>query len=222
VRRLLNYEPVGNSELAHLRYTLDGWHLGVIVTGVSPRDALESLKADRQLLPVPQGDETVWAWLGARQQLTDADVKRLCSNDEPAGVSLAVGEPARGIEGWRQTHHQAQQALRVGVLTGRSRTRYADVALLAPWLEDSDRGQALVDLYLSPLDRQGDRGRISLQTLHAYHEASWNVSSAARKLGIDRRTLNYRLGTIEERLGYKLDARKAELAVALRLHALLK
>jgi DNA-binding PucR family transcriptional regulator len=131
------------------------------------------------------------------------------------------GEPAVGLQGWRETHHQAQHAQRVAALTNQHRTRYADVAVLTPWLEDANRGRALVELYLAQLDARGTRGSVCLDTLHAYHEAGWNVSSAARTLGIDRRTLKYRLDTIEDCLGYKLEARKAELAVALRLHALL-
>jgi DNA-binding PucR family transcriptional regulator len=221
VRRLLNCEPVGDSELADLRYRFDARHIGVIATGNNARDALESLTAGRQFLCVPAGEEIVWGWLGGQQQLSHTDIERRCSLAEP-GVLLAFGELASGIEGWRETHQQAQHALRVAVLTQRSPIRYADMALLAPWLEDPERGRALMELYLSPLDRQRDRGTISFQTLHAYHEAGWNVASAARKLGIERRTLAYRLSRIEESLGYKLDTRKAELEVALRLHGLQK
>lgn len=59
-------------------------------------------------------------------------------------------------------------------------------------------------------------------TLRVYLEAARNVSAAARELYIDRRTLTHRLATIEMCVGYKLDNRKAELEVALRLYDLLE
>ncbi len=221
VRRLLNREPVGDSELADLRYNFDAWHIGIVATGRSAGKALESLTEGLECLRVLAGEEVVWGWSGGRQELSHADLERRCALSK-SDVLIAFGEPARGIEGWRETHEQARHALRVAVLTEQSPIRYVDMALLVPWLEDPERGRALVDLYLSPLDRQRDRGAMSLQTLHAYHEAGWNVGSAARELGIERRSVAYRLEKIEECLGYKLDIRKAELAVVLRLHRLQK
>jgi hypothetical protein len=221
VCRLLDGETASRSQLAELGYRFDAWHVAVIATGARARAALENLKADRQLLPVPHSEETVWAWLGGRRRPTHADIGCIHS-DRELGVSLAIGEPATGIEGWRQTHQQAQQALQVALVGLQTRTRYADIALLTPWLEDPDRGRALVELYLSPLENQKDAGVGSRQTLRAYLETDRNVSSAARRLGINRRTLTNRLNIIEVTLGYKLDVRKSELEVALRLHDLLK
>jgi hypothetical protein len=219
VRTLLDGET---AELANLDYKLDAWHVGVIVLGASTREELQRLKGDCQLLTVPRGEEAAWAWLGGQRRLTHTEMERLGLDNEAAGLSLAVGEPARGIEGWRQTHHQAQQALQVALLARQPCARYADIALLVPWVEDPDRGRALVELYLSPLDSQKDGGAMLRQTLRVYFEAERNASSAARKLGIDRRTLTHRLATIETCVGYKLARRKADFEVALRLHALLK
>jgi DNA-binding PucR family transcriptional regulator len=222
VRRLLDGESVSRMELADLGYKLDAWHVGVIVMGANAREALESLKADRQLLPVTRSEETVWAWLGGQRRLAQTDMDRLRLDGELVGLALAVGEPARGIEGWRQTHRQARQALQVALLTPQTRARYADVALLTPWLEDPVRARAFVDLYLLALEDQKDGGAMLRHTLRVYLEAARNVSAAARELYIDRRTLTHRLATIETCVGYKLDSRKAELEVALRLYDLLE
>jgi DNA-binding PucR family transcriptional regulator len=221
VCRMLDGETVGRAELTELRYRFDdAWHVGLIATGTTARAALEGQKAERQLLLVAHSEETVWGWLGGQRRLAQADMERIRSDADP-DVSLAVGEPARGIEGWRQTHQQAQRALQVALIMPQTHIRYADIALLTPWLEDPDRCRALVELYLSPLDSQRDGGVASRQTLCAYFQQGQNISSAARKLHIDRRTLATRLHTIEECLGYKLDVRRAELEVALRLHDLL-
>jgi hypothetical protein len=220
VQRLLDGEPVSATEIAKLGYRLDAWHVGVIAIGANAREAVETLKADRQFLPVSNSEETVWAWLGGRRP-AHADMDRLLFDREPACVSLALGEPARGIQGWRATHEQAQEAMQVALLGRQKRVRYADIAVLTPFVHNPDRGRALIALYLSPLDGQKDGGATSRQALRAYLEAARNVSAAARKLGLERRTLGYRLEAIAERLGYQINDHLAELEVALRLHDLL-
>jgi len=222
VQRLLDGEPVTRTELAELGYKFDAWHVGMIATGPRATEALEILRADdHQLLQVWNSEETVWFWLGGQRKLTHADMERLRLSSELAGVSLAVGEPVRGVEGWRETHQQAQEALQVVLLGRQKRARYADIAVLTPWLQDPDRARSLIELYLSPLESQKDGGAVSRQALRAYFEAGRIVSAAACQLGIDRRTLAYRLSATEECLGYQLDTHLAGLWVALRLHDLL-
>jgi hypothetical protein len=221
VRSLIDDVQPSRADLDRLGYRLDAWHVGLIVTGSSARRALEDLNTDRQLLRVSPDGETVWAWLGGQRQPTHAEIERLCLSHAAVGVSLAIGEPATGIEGWRQTYMQAQDAMRVALYGSHSRIRYADIALLAPWLSHPDRARSLIDLCLSPLVDQRDDGTIARTTLWAYFQAARNVSAAARQLGVDRRTVAYRLRTIEDRLGYPLSSRFAELEVALRLHCLL-
>lgn len=222
VRGLLDSKNGARVDFVGLGYQIDAWHVGVIAVGASARAVLESLKADRQLMSVPCDEETVWAWFGGPRRLTDAEMERLGLENEATGVSLAVGEPARGISGWRRTYREAQQALHIAQLARQTRTRYRDIALLVPWVEDPERGRALVEFYLSPLDSQKDGGVTLRQTLRVYLDAERNASSAARTLGIDRRTLTHRLAAIETCVGYRLDSRKADLEVALRLHDLLK
>ncbi len=222
VRRLLDAETVSRAELAGLGYRFDTWHVGVIATGGGARAALERLQTDSQLLMVSQDEDTVWAWLGAQRKLTHAEMERLRLDYEHAEVSLALGEPAQGLPGWRETHEQAQQVQQVVLRWRQTRARYADIALLTPWLEEPERARVLVDLYLSPLADQKDGGVVSREALRAYFEAGRVVAAAASQLGVDRRTLAYRLRTVEECLGYPLDARLAELWAALQLHDLLQ
>jgi hypothetical protein len=222
VRDMLGGERAGPPDLDELRYTFDAWHLGLIATGESAQDALGRLRADRQLLAVSHAENVVWAWLGLPQRLVHVEIERLRLDGGRTGVTLAIGEPAWGLDGWRRTHNQAQQALQVALLAGQSRVRYADVAVLMPWLEDLDRADALVELYLSPLERQKDGGVAARRVLRAYFETARNVSAAACKLGVERRTLAYRLRAIEDCLGRRIDEQLVELEVAVRLHALLK
>jgi PucR C-terminal helix-turn-helix domain/GGDEF-like domain len=219
-----------------LDYDFEGWHLGVIATGTRAPGALRALQARLgcRLLSVPGGEQTVWAWLGGPRELAMADFERALTTrsehgeDARAGagwtlaeVSLAAGEPARGIDGWRTTHRQAQEALQVMLRRPRRLTRFADVALLVPWLEDPARAQALIDTYLSPLDGLRHGGQALRQTLQAYFAAGHNMNAAAAAMGVDRSTVRRHVRTIEEKLARPLHTRQAELQVAMRLEELL-
>jgi DNA-binding PucR family transcriptional regulator len=97
-------------------------------------------------------------------------------------------------------------------------TSYADVALLAVVLKDSELASSLVEIHLSPLDQKD--GVVSRETLRAYFAAGCNAATAAAALRVDRHTVERRLHTIETRLGCLLHTCHAELEVALRLEEL--
>jgi hypothetical protein len=225
VRRLLDG---GTVERAELDYEFEGWHLGVIATGVDAEHAVRELAVgvDRRLLSVTPVHQTVWAWLGGRERLVAGALERAMMGTDamgphpPAGVVLALGEPARGLEGWRLTYRQAQAALAVALRRPRRLTRYADVALLTAALEDQALARALREIYLLPLGGAHSRGPVLRQTLRAYLAAGGSVSSAAVALGVARKTVETRLRTIEERLGRTLHPCPAELTIALLLDEL--
>jgi sugar diacid utilization regulator len=222
VQRLLAYEPVGIAELVELGYELDAWHLGVIATGAEAEKQARHLEAGlgAELLSVPHGAQTVWTWFGTRRRITIADIGRVLLAHEPATVSLAVGEPARGVEGWRLTHREAEMALLVARHRPPGLTRYLDVALEASALRDEELADTLIEGYLSPLDDERGGGPARRRTLRAIFDAEHNVSSAASMLKVDRRTVHRWLGEIERRLGYRLHERQAEIEIALRLEQL--
>ena len=233
VRGLLDGEPV---ESAGLEYGLEGWHLGVIATGTGAVRIVRELAVgvDRRLLSVAPGERSVWAWLGGRERFVVADVERFIGmgSHPPVSVVLALGEPARGLEGWRVTHRQAQAAFVVALrrngiprngippAQGVMLTRYGDVALLASALKDEALARALLEIYIAPLDDGRGGGPVLCATLRAYLAAERSVSSAAAALGVVRRTVENRLSTIEERLGRSLHPCPAELEVALELDGL--
>jgi hypothetical protein len=218
VQRLLAGVPVDHSELG---YDFDAEHLGMIAMGPGAQETVRALAArlGRQLLSVSRSEETVWAWLGGQASPAIGDVERLLSDREPAGVSLAIGVPGKGIEGWRLTHRQAQAAMLVFLQRPQTITRYADVALLAAVLKDRELAKSLVEVHLAPLDSQKD-GPVSRETLRAYFASGCNAATAAAALKVDRHTVERRLHTIETRLGRLLHTCHAELEVALRLEEL--
>ena len=175
---------------------------------------------DRQLLNIMRSEQTLWAWLGGRRRLAIADIERLLSRNGLADLSLAIGEPARGLEGWRLTHRQAQAAMWVALRRPRRFTRYADDLLLAAALRDDVLAKSLHEIYFLPLCGPKDGGAVLRETLRAYFTAGRNAATAAAALKVDRHTVQRRLRKIEERLGRLLHTCYAELEVALALQEL--
>jgi len=219
VARLLAGEQLGTAELG---YDLDGWHLGVIATGIGAREALSAMarSADRQLLSVSHREETVSAWLGGKRRIEVGDLGVVVPAEQGADLALAIGEPGRGLQGWRLTHRQAQAARLVALHRPRRLTRYAEEMLLAAALRDETLANSLQEIFLAPLRSQRDGGASSLQTLREYLSSGCNASAAGSELGVNRHTVESRLNTAQQHLGRELDTCLVELEVALRLEEL--
>ena len=219
IERLLAGELLDTSPLA---YVFDGWHVGVVAgdAGIEPR--IRRIAADldcRPLLLRRQGG-SLWVWLGARQRLDPADVLHAIPPHSATGRAVAIGEPGEGLAGWRLTHRQAAVALPVAQRGPERAVRYADVVLLATALQDDLLAASLRQLYLAPLERDGDGGEVARRTLRAYMAAEGHTSSAAAALGVSRNTVTNRVHAIEARIGRPLASCRAELETALRMDEL--
>ncbi len=219
VERLLAGELL---EMSELKYDFDAQHLGLVATGPGAGDTVRGLAGavDCRLLLVPRSEERVWAWLGSRRRLELDDLKQIVPATAPAEAALAIGEPGKGLAGWRLTHRQACAALPVALRSSERVVRYGDVALLASTLKDDLLASSLRQLYLAPLERDRDGGTAARKTLRAYFAADRNSASAASALGVTRQTVNNRLRAVEELLGRPLNACANELLTALRLEEL--
>jgi hypothetical protein len=219
VERLLAGELLDTSRL---RYDFDGFHLGLLVSGAGSQDAIREMAAnlDRRLLIVERAEGTIWAWLGGRRPLDPVEVHSRFATNWPHDVRAALGEFGEGLTGWRLTHLQAKAAMAIAQRGPESLLRYADVALLAAALQNDLLGTSLHQLYLAPLERERDSGKVARETLRAYFAAERNVSSAAATLGVKRHTVTNRLRRIEERLSRQLDPIASDLELALLLESL--
>jgi DNA-binding PucR family transcriptional regulator len=217
VKALLAGKLVDTSDLG---YDLDAHHLALVARGEGVEELMRGLASalDRRLLAVQREEEPNWAcWLGGRQSLPVEKAVEALAAAALDNVFVTLGEPAEGLAGWRFSHLQAKAALPIAERTGRHVLRYADVAGLAAVARDDLAAASLRQLYLAPLERARDGGKIARETLRAYFEAERNVSSTAAALGVDRATVRNRLRAVEDLLGRPLQGSMPDLEIALRL-----
>ena len=221
VERLLSGEEVAPAELAELDYEIHtSWHIGVIGSGASVNEIVTTLKAHygRKLLCVSLNG-WVCAWLGVQDGLT-ATVEHLSTNGH-AELALAVGEPGRGLDGWRLTHGQAEAALAIALRKLDRVAWYAEDRLLAAALQNETLANSLRQKYLVPLGSQRDGGAKLRRTLRTYIDLECNATSASHPLRVGRHTVESRVHTAEQLIGcHSLRECLPELDVALRLEEL--
>jgi hypothetical protein len=203
-------------------YDFDIWHVGMVLIGRKAEAAarLLSERLGYRLLHIVRDPQVVWGWLGSRRQPALADLLRSLPGDLPADTSLAIGEPRKGLEGWRLTHREAQVAHRVMLRKPEKFTRGRDVVLLAGILRDETLVRSLLDTYLAPLEKRSRSAGVLHETLRVYFLKGESTSAAAESLGVTRHTIRQRIRAIEEALEQPLHTCKAELQIALQLDEL--
>lgn len=206
-----------------LDYDLDLEHLGVIAWGPDAQAALHELAStlDRRLIWAPAEDDLLMAWLGSASPFSDEGKRALRDFRAMGDGQLAVGTPAMGLEGFRRSHREAGEAHVVARRHPQPLTLYDDVALEAFALRDEMAAREFVAHALRGL-RGGDKRSGDLcHTLRAYFAAGQNAASAAAALGVHEHTVTRHIRKVEETLGCPVNARRAELELALRLERLL-
>jgi PucR C-terminal helix-turn-helix domain/GGDEF-like domain len=216
IERLLAGELPDTSQFA---YDLKAHHTALIAKGPGIAEAIRELAADldRRLLLLQREDGSLWAWLGGRDPIETLELQ---DSVLPSSASVALGEPAKGLGGWRLSHRQAKAAMPIALRGRRRVVRYAEVALLAAVLQDELFSVSLRALFLDPLERERDGGKAARETLRAYFATERNVSSAAALLGVKRHTVTNRLRIIEQHLGQSLRTCSAEIEAALQVEEL--
>lgn len=219
IERLLTGELV---DVDDLPYEFSGWHLGLVAADIFPPEVLRELSCSLGLqLLISRGsaDARIRGWLGGRRRPDPETVrgKLVELREEGRGGPVAIGEPGKGLAGWRCTHTQATAALTVARSGRRSTVLYADVACLTALLRDDALIAFLRERILDPLQAERDEGAIAKETLRAYLAAGQRASSSAAALGVKRHTVTRRLRVIEERIGRPIVECAAEVDLALKL-----
>jgi DNA-binding PucR family transcriptional regulator len=137
---------------------------------------------------------------------------------------MALGEPARGVAGFRASHEQAVHARRVARLEGRPAwgiTRYGEVALQATVSTDIEQARAFAAHKLGRLFSDDEKSRRLAATLEVYLGEQCSRIRAARRLGIHENTVSYRIRQAEEILGHSVQDDTLGLRVALAIAPML-
>ncbi|MBJ7329709.1 MAG: helix-turn-helix domain-containing protein [Solirubrobacteraceae bacterium] len=149
-----------------------------------------------------------------------AAIAQLTSRARADRVSIALGEPAFGVPGFRATHRDAQDAFRVAILARRrlgSVVSYRKVELAALASEDLSRVTRFVRDHLGPLAADDDEHSRLRATLRLFVEERGSRVGVARRLGIHANTVGNRVRACEELLGREVAEHGVELHVALAL-----
>lgn len=164
-----------------------------------------------------QRNASTWsAWLGFPK--VGDGISALRKALEDLNEPVAVGGPAHGLAGIRQSHEEACRAaeLRSALLSPPDCLWYRDVRLEAFLLDDPRAARRFVTEELGELADDDERSHRIRETLLA-SLGSGSQAKAAAELGVHENTVRLRLRSAIEVLGDTLSERRTELLVALRL-----
>lgn len=216
---------------AGLGYELVGTHVALIATGPgadgAARAVRRALGAGERLIVRANDNEqmnTLWIWhrLEGEAAQPRALTGLLAGLELPDRVSLAVGEPGTGLDGFRESHRQASGAYVVGRRTGMRIARFREVAVELIALGDEVSTSLLAATELAGIDGDDPTSRKLRATLLAYFDSGQNAASAAARLGLSDQTVARHLRMVRERTGSYPQDRRAELEIALRYRRLLE
>jgi DNA-binding PucR family transcriptional regulator len=235
VRALLDHDrvDVGRTE-ATLGYRLNQHHVGIIAwmaEACSSGEALtkldrlsaglaEELNCRGRPLYVPYDESAAWSWLPMGSQKHVA-WERLTHAVAAQGstVRVAIGDPAAGVDGFRQTHRQALRAQGVAIAArpGTQLTTFAEVGPIALLSTDLEATRGWVWLVLGALATDDEpTGRLR-ETMRVFLAANGSYQTAAERLAIHKNTVQYRIRKAQEAIGRPIQDQRSDLELALRI-----
>ncbi len=155
-----------------------------------------------------------WCWFKSSSQ----PFVRPKQHNQP--VIAAFGRPAPGLAGFRRSHWEALEAMRVAMHGGckpGSSVHFQDVELAALCSGGGERKQLFVESILGKLAGDSSATATLRETLAAYYDCNCNSRAAAAMLGIHHNTVRYRVEKAEQLLDKtgERDRLKRELALTL-------
>ncbi|WP_306361833.1 CdaR family transcriptional regulator [Nocardia sp. CC227C] len=170
----------------------------------------------KTLMTVEVDDHNRWVWISsvARPAVDTAQL----AEDLRAhpNLSITLGEPASGLDGFRQTFRDAQQA-RAVALTGRRHglTLHSEVALTALFADRVPEMRGWARRVLGALFGPDETAARLRETVHAFLDTGGSYTDAAARLHVHKNTVHYRVRKAEELLGHPLGERRLDVEVAL-------
>jgi DNA-binding PucR family transcriptional regulator len=161
------------------------------------------------------------AWMTVHRPSDHLSQLRDFVRAQPDGPRLSVGEPLPGIEGFRRTYRQAEQARVVAMAAdGSSRHRIVaardpGVALASMLMTDDATLKEWIHDVLGPLAQNTASDQRLRDTLRVFLRAGSSFKAAANELQIHANTVKYRVNRALERRGRPIAAERLDVEVAL-------
>lgn len=177
------------------------------------------LEGSRPLM-LPVDGSTMWAWVGRHAEPARELIDALAAVHNADGVSIALGDPGHGVNGFRRTHRDAVDTARVALVSRRrpgTVTAFHAVELAAILSSDPERTQRFVHERLGALARDDDETARLRATLMIYLEENGSRVDAAERIGVHPNTVANRIRTCRELLGHDFGRDQVLLLVALAL-----
>jgi DNA-binding PucR family transcriptional regulator len=161
-----------------------------------------------------------WGWLPYRASNADAAAKvRQFTLSRPDSPSVAIGTVAGGIEGFRQSHREAENARRVALVGKREPTVIAatdpGVSIAALLNRDVADTRAWVAKVLGDLAADDENDARLRETLRIYLGCGSSYKLAAEQLTLHFNTVKYRVGRAVARRGRDIDNDRLDVELAL-------
>ncbi|CQD08277.1 transcriptional activator protein [Mycobacterium lentiflavum] len=217
-----------------IRYPLRWHHLGLVLwypdTSTEGRELAGLQRFLRELgeaagaaagsLFVAADQTCGWGWLPYRAMLPDAAAKvRQFALTRPDFPSVAIGTLSHGIEGFRRSHREAQNARRVAMVGKREPTVIAATdpglsiaALLSGDVADT---RAWVLDVLGDLAGDDENDARLRETLRVFLGSGCSYKTAAEVLNLHFNTVKYRVGRAVTRRGRDISDDRLDVELAL-------
>lgn len=224
--KIINGEPVDPARATRvLGYHLAGEHVAMIAWGaphthLDLRSVVEPVLrrwgTPTATLVIPVGIQAIWAW-GA---VVPDPLRPLEAPVFQQGeVWVVTGEPATGIEGFGQSHHEARAVERLVRLRERPRdtvTAHEDVALEVLLLSEPEAARRFVERVLGPLASDDPRMADLRSTLRRYLDLDHSLARVAAAEHISKNTVTYRVQRALAMCGHS-GSSTTDLRAALRI-----
>ncbi|MGW7824535.1 PucR family transcriptional regulator [Streptomyces puniciscabiei] len=233
VDRILAGTSVGDTEEAEilLGYPVHRHHLACILWPATddPPDTSEAklraavadiahTVADAATLTVPAEASITWLWIGLpRAPMADLTEQIKATLTSHPDIRAALGIPAYGLAGMRQSHLCARAAGRLALLSDSTLCDYRALRLTALITADREQARWFVDSVLGPLAADDPRTAELRETLQCYLANGRSLVTTAEQLHIARNTVAYRVKSAEARLGRTTGTDELELRAALEV-----
>jgi hypothetical protein len=221
-----------------IRYPLHWHHLGLVIwypdLGAEGdelarlqrflRDLGEAAAAAGSPLSIAADQSCAWGWLPYRAAVADVVSKvRGFVQTRPDSPSVAIGTMAAGIEGFRRSHREADEARGVAILRGRPNSSAPTViaaddpglSVVARLGGDVAGTRDWVATVLGNLAGDNENDARLRETLRIYLACGCSYKVAAEELNLHFNSVKYRVGRAVARRGREIGSDRLDIELAL-------